>query len=44
MKFSRLKAITKAVELPKEIGANLQLIYALFMASIAPFGSASFCG
>jgi ribosomal protein S17E len=43
MKFSRLKAITKAVELPKEIGASLQLIYARFMASIAPFRGVHFC-
>jgi hypothetical protein len=43
LKFKRLKAITKAVELPIEIRANLQLIYAHFMASIAPFRGVHFC-
>jgi hypothetical protein len=42
LKFNRLKAITKAVELPKEIRANLQLIYAHYMASIVPFRGTQF--
>jgi hypothetical protein len=42
LKFTRLKAITKAVELPIEIGESLQLSYACFLTSIAPFRGTQF--
>jgi hypothetical protein len=43
MKFSRLISITRAVELPIEIKANLHLNYARFIAFIDPFRGVHFC-
>lgn len=37
MKCCRPKAIARVVKLPIQLGENLQLIYASFIASIAPF-------
>ncbi len=42
MKFNRLKAITKAAELPVRIEKHFQHFYARFMASIVPISHTQF--